>query len=319
MAHGHRRGRGTDELAARLHELMAVPGPLAGVDDETDDELDDEVLLDAGDEELADDWPDDAQRTPGPVVRGGEPAEPSPVQRLRGLAQDHVAVIAVVCAVALVFAITQVLRARATTVEAPAPSVQAGSPGGPGESPAASGAASGAASAAPSPESPAAQLRVHVIGAVHSPGVVTVPADARVSDALEAAGGLSPDADPGELNLAQSVCDGCQIVIGTVGAPRGELNQPGTAPGAPAGPGAAGTGGSAGAGGTGSTGAGELIDLNTATSSQLEELPGIGPVLAERIVEWRGQHGRFARVEELQEVSGIGEKLYSRIKDHVRV
>ncbi|WP_415635205.1 ComEA family DNA-binding protein, partial [Propionibacterium acidifaciens] len=67
------------------------------------------------------------------------------------------------------------------------------------------------------------------------------------------------------------------------------------------------------------SGQGDALDLNSATASQLEELPGIGPVLAERIVEWRTQHGRFSRVEELQEVDGIGEKLYSRVKDHVRV
>ncbi|WP_316667351.1 helix-hairpin-helix domain-containing protein [uncultured Propionibacterium sp.] len=326
MAHGFRHDSGGDDLAIRLREVMAGSGPLvsgprraqagrhpddragarsAAADDDRSPVEHDESP--AG-EDAARDWTDDE---PFPERRGAG-REPAPGgrsaasillgHRLHEFGRAHFAVIAVVCAVILAFSITQVLRARATTVDAPSPSVQAEGTGSP---------ASSAAEPASADQSSAAPIRVHIIGAVRSPGVVRVPADARVSDVIDAAGGLNDDADPGELNLAQSVCDGCQIVVGTIGAPRGEMNQPGAS--GRAGASAAGTGGQPGGG------QGDLIDLNSAGSAQLEELPGIGPVLAERIVEWRTQHGRFNRVEELQEVNGIGEKLYSRIKDHVRV
>ncbi|MFC2625512.1 MAG: SLBB domain-containing protein, partial [Propionibacterium acidifaciens] len=147
-------------------------------------------------------------RGPGPVAGPGE--------RLREFGRAHFAVIVVVCVVVLVFSVIQVLRARATTVDAPSPSVQdSGGVQGPGPE----------ASAQPTPpagqtpqgaQSPAA-IRVHVIGAVAAPGVVELPEGSRVSDALDAAGGLGADADPGELNLAQTVCDGCPVVIGTTG------------------------------------------------------------------------------------------------------
>ncbi|SPF67541.1 TIGR00426: competence protein ComEA helix-hairpin-helix repeat region [Propionibacterium ruminifibrarum] len=316
MTRGFRHGSQPDGPALRLREIAASAGPLpgaprrilagAGSDDRWDGDADqppDQI------DEPAED-PDAEADHPGtvPALRPGPAGAPGgagrPVQRLYEFGRAHVAVITIVCVVVLVFSVTQVLRARATTVDAPAPSIgaegtdtpQAGSP----------------ESTPPSqPQSSPAIIRVHVTGAVHAPGVVQVPVDARVQDAIDAAGGFSDDADPGELNLAQPVSDGCQIIIGTSGAPRGELNQPGASPGPGAGEAPAGSGPEGGGD--------DLIDLNSATAAQLEELSGIGPVLAERIIEWRTEHGRFSRVEELQEVSGIGEKLYARIKDHVRV
>jgi len=101
--------------------------------------------------------------------------------------------------------------------------------------------------------------------------------------------------------LAQVLADGQQVVIGTAGDPTGEVrDQPGTATG----------------GGSSATGA---VDLNRANQSQLEELPGVGPVTAQAILTWRQQHGRFSRIEELQEVDGIGPKTYAQIAPHVRV
>ena len=314
MTHGFRRGSQWDEPAARLRVITAGSGPLPGAprrvlpgpaegwgsgdEDKPGDEVQPpgEPTVPAGD--IDEDWPgaDEPSRRPGAV--GGLARAPG---RLHEFGRAHFGVVAVVCAVILVFGLTQVLRARATTVDSPSPSVQAEATGTPQAE---------SAGPAPQDQSPAA-IRVHVIGAVQAPGVVQVPAGARVADAIDAAGGFSADADPGELNQAQPVSDGCQIVIGTTAAPRGELNPPGSSSGQAAGDPAA----------SGQAGAGrdELIDLNSATAAQLEELSGIGPVLAERIVEWRTEHGRFSRVEELQEVSGIGEKLYARIKDHVRV
>ncbi|RMB59918.1 helix-hairpin-helix domain-containing protein [Tessaracoccus antarcticus] len=150
-------------------------------------------------------------------------------------------------------------------------------------------------SAGPSPgPSPPPPVRVHVLGAVVSPGVVTIPAGAIVQDAVLAAGGLRQDADPAELNLAAPVSDGQQVIVGTTAAPRGEVNhQPGT---------------------TLSSESGGPLNLNTATASQLEDLPGVGPVLASAILAWREEHGEFTSVAELQEVSGIGPKSFAKLE-----
>lgn len=151
---------------------------------------------------------------------------------------------------------------------------------------------SAAAAVKPSP-SPAAQLVVDVVGSVRRPGVVRLPAGARVLDAVAAAGGLKPGAAPGALNLAALLADGQQVVVGgsVVGA----------APGA---------GGSPPTGG--------LLDLNAATLEQLDTLPGVGPVLAQRILDWRLAHGRFTSVEQLAEVGGIGERKLADIRAKVR-
>ena len=152
---------------------------------------------------------------------------------------------------------------------------------------------------------------VHVLGAVVRPGLVRLEAGARVQDAIRAAGGLRPDADPDELNLAQPLEDGVQIVVGTRKHPEGEVRS-----------GSGGSGGSA-TGSGGSSGAGTApvaaVDLNAAGAEQLETLPGVGPVTAQKILDWRQQHGRFTSVTELQEVDGIGPKTYARIAPRARV
>ncbi|WP_228088100.1 ComEA family DNA-binding protein, partial [Cellulosimicrobium cellulans] len=212
-----------------------------------------------------------------------------------------------------------VLRAPAGGVE-PVTRVDASDPatgtaageGAPGGSDASPGTASGAATdggegqAAPGPDAaPGAPggVVVHVVGQVAAPGLVTVATDARVADALDAAGGATPDADLAALNLARAVTDGEQIHV-----PR-----PGEAVAAPppASPGAAATGG----GGAG----GAVVDLNAADAATLDTLPGIGPVLAERIVAWRDENGPFTAVDELGEVSGIGPAVLEDVRDLVRV
>jgi competence protein ComEA len=140
-----------------------------------------------------------------------------------------------------------------------------------------------------------------VLGAVRHPGLVKLPENSRVQDAIDAAGGLAGRADPGELNLAQPLADGQQVVIGTAGDPTGEVRD-GRESGAGSDPSARAT-----------------LDLNHANQPQLEQLPGIGPVTAGAILAWRQQHGRFSRIEELQEVDGIGPKTYAQIAPHVRV
>ncbi len=135
---------------------------------------------------------------------------------------------------------------------------------------------------------------VSVVGLVVRPGLVTLPEGARVADAVAAAGGLLPEADPSSVNLAALVTDGEQIAVGVPGAapPAAAAGE-----GAPAGP----------------------LDLNTATVSDLDALPGIGPVLAERIVEHRDRNGRFTGVEQLDDVPGIGPATYAELADLVRV
>ena len=166
-------------------------------------------------------------------------------------------------------------------------------------------------------------LEVHVLGAVRRPGVVRLPSGARVQDAVLAAGGLTGNAAPGELNLAAPVKDADQVLIGVRGAPRGEVRHAGDGGSASSGPATGSAVSSSGAVSVpGSTSAGAttaLVDLNSATAEQLDQLPGVGPVTAQRILEFRSQHQRFSRVEELQEVDGIGPKTYSQIASHVRV
>lgn len=139
------------------------------------------------------------------------------------------------------------------------------------------------------------ELYVHVLGAVEKPGLYVLDLDARVVDAVAAAGGTTSDADLSAVNLARVVEDGEQIVVPAVGA---MTDAPG---GAAAPPGD------------------ERIDLNTADQTALETLPRIGPALAERIVAWREENGRFASIDDLLAVPGIGEKLLSGLRDGVRV
>jgi len=145
----------------------------------------------------------------------------------------------------------------------------------------------------------AAELFVHVSGAVVSPGLVTLAAGARVVDAIAAAGGLTPDGDPAGVNLARLVSDGEQLVV-----PReGELPPAGVVGG----------GGSVGGATAG------LVNLNTAGQAELETLPRIGPALAQRILDWRAANGRFSATTDLLKVTGIGDKVFEGLKDRVSV
>lgn len=143
------------------------------------------------------------------------------------------------------------------------------------------------------------QLPIHVLGAVHHPGVVTVPDGSIVQDAVRAAGGFTADADPAQLNLAAPLSAGQQIIVGTVHEPQGEVRD----------------GEQAGE----RSQAAAPVNLNTATAQQLEELPGVGPVLAASIIQWRENNGGFTAVEDLQEVSGIGPRSFEKLAPLVTV
>jgi competence protein ComEA len=182
-------------------------------------------------------------------------------------------------------------------------------------------ASAGAASSSPFPAGDAStsssSVVVHVLGAVGHAGVVTLPVASRVTDALDAAGGAADDADLARLNLARPVQDGERLYVPRVG----EVDVPQEldgASGATPGSGGAGAGG-AGAGGAGAGGTGDVVDLNTADQAALETLPGIGPALAGRILAWRDEHGRFSSVDDLLDVSGIGDARLADLRPRVRV
>lgn len=168
---------------------------------------------------------------------------------------------------------------------------------------------------------------VHVLGAVAHAGVVTVPGGGRVTDALEAAGGASGDADLARLNLARPLVDGERLYVPRVGeddVPQAlGADSGGTAgPAGPAGSAGADPGpgsGVSGAAGSDGSAASDVVDLNTADQAALETLPGIGPGLAQRILAWRDEHGRFSAVEDLLDVSGIGDGRFAELQDRVRV
>jgi competence protein ComEA len=131
---------------------------------------------------------------------------------------------------------------------------------------------------------------VHVVGAVHAPGVIEIPENSRVLDALERAGGARSDADLTGINLARIVFDGEQIVVPIPGealAPNSPANLQGP------------------------------ISLSRADQATLETLPRIGPATAERIISWREKHGPFGSVEDLLAVSGIGPATLEGIRDRV--
>jgi competence protein ComEA len=149
------------------------------------------------------------------------------------------------------------------------------------------GGAAGAASGA--------RLVVHVVGAVRRPGLYRLRAGSRVADAVEHAGGAAPPADLSLVNLAAPLADGQQVVV------------PSRVPAAEA-------GGGGSAGGSEPTGP---VHLNTASVDELDELPGIGPVTAQKIVDFREQHGPFSSVEDLDAIPGIGPAKVEQLRDLV--
>ncbi|QNA73386.1 ComEA family DNA-binding protein [Streptomyces sp. So13.3] len=243
----------------------------------------------------------------GSVPEGMARFRATPAERLRafrgwlyvrcGLEFRTAAALLVVLAVAVGFAVQHFWTGRPRTVSAPA-RVDGPSPGAslfPMRGPS---AAPGSGPAGSVPNVPAAVgaaktvLTVDVAGKARRPGLLRLPAGSRVADALAAAGGALPGTDTSALNLARVLADGEQVVVGGPPAPAA----PGPGGGAPAGP----------------------VSLNSATSAQLETLPGVGPVLARHILDYRAQHGGFASVDQLRNVTGIGDRRFSDLKPLVQ-
>jgi len=155
-------------------------------------------------------------------------------------------------------------------------------------------------------------IMVHVVGAVRQPGLYTLPLDSRVQNAIEAAGGFTNSANPHDLNLAAKLQDGEQLIIPWMAATpdfsdyANHATEPAqssfpqrTMPTLPI--------------------AAELININTASQEELETLPGIGPVTAQKIIAFRETYGPFASIESIQEVNGIGPVKFAGIKDMITV
>jgi len=151
---------------------------------------------------------------------------------------------------------------------------------------------------------------IDVVGAVRSPGVVSLSADARVIDAIRAAGGATATADLARLNLAAKLDDGARVAVPQFGQPPPAVD-PGAVSGNP--------GGTTDPAGGAPASAGTPIDVNTATVAQLETLPGIGPTLAGAIVQERARNGPFRSVDDLNRVPGIGDGRLAQLRDLVTV
>lgn len=142
----------------------------------------------------------------------------------------------------------------------------------------------------------AATIYVHIVGEIVAPGIYELDSGARIVDVIFAAGGFSEKADQASVNLAREVTDGEQVVVFRVGqAPSSTMG---------------------GVGSTSSSGE-SLISLNRGSQAELEQLPGVGPALAARMIDWRTANGGFKKKEDLLNISGIGDKLFAGIKDEV--
>ena len=228
---------------------------------------------------------------------------PATLQGRVQLGATHLTVVAVAVALALGVTAWWVARAdgAATTVPAPArptgppsalvtPVSDAGATGG-------TAASAGPSGAAPAGPSAASVIVVDVTGKVRRPGIATLPAGSRVVDAIEAAGGARRGVSLGSLNLARVLSDGEQVVVGQA-APAGVAASAATAP----------QGGAASA---------PMVNINTAAQSELEQLPGVGPVTAQAILRWRTDNGPFTAVDDLLDVSGIGDATLAEMAPFV--
>ncbi len=147
------------------------------------------------------------------------------------------------------------------------------------------------------PAPTAASIFVHISGSVLNPGVYALPRSSRVQDVIQAAGGLLPEADEQVLNLAAPLKDGERIKVPSQRPTAAPVPSGGAAPPPESG----------------------LINLNWATQVELESLPGIGPEMAKRILDYRDQNGPFESIEAIQEISGIGPATYARIQNLITV
>lgn len=154
------------------------------------------------------------------------------------------------------------------------------------------------------PEAGPGEVIVHVAGAVKKPGVYALSDKSRVIDAIQKAGGLAANADPDQLNLAERLVDGSQILVplkgGAPATPTPLVSQGASQPRQP-------------------TAVSGLVSINSASAGELDTLPGIGPATAAKIIEYRQTHGAFRSIDELAAVKGIGPKKLEQLRTRVRL
>lgn len=234
----------------------------------------------------------------GPVLRERMPVW---LQARCGLERRSVVALTALLVVAAAFAVQHFWTGRTQSVRPPEV-VQAAAPFA--EAAQAEGEPSKAPGNPTAGGTAAAEIVVDVSGKVREPGIQRLPAGSRVVDALRAAGGVRPGTNTDGLNRARFLVDGEQVIVG------GPVAGSGSAPVA---------GGTAVGGQAGSAAAPTApVPLNTATVEQLETLPGVGPVLAQHIIDYRTQHGGFRSVDELREVNGIGDRRFADLRDLVQ-
>jgi competence protein ComEA len=244
-----------------------------------------------------------ARRPVGAAVRAGgwmHDRLPPTLQGRVGLTPTHVTALAVMVAAGLALTAWWVMQSgahRQVVAEPAAPASPSSSAVALVQALASPSAATGPAGGS-SPAEPAEMVVVDVAGKVRRPGIASLPVGSRVVDAIEAAGGVRRGVDVTSLNLARVLVDGEQVLVGVPPVP------------GVAGPAASAAGPAAGGGAL-------MVNLNTATQGQLEELPGVGPVTASAILQWRDEHGAFSAVDELLEVSGIGDATLSDLAPFV--
>lgn len=211
---------------------------------------------------------------------------PEALQGRVRLGPGHVALLALAAGVALALTGWITMRSSPTVLPMPvARTIQPTTTAAPEDAPTGGSAPPGAAATG--------SVVVDVTGKVRRPGIATLPTGSRVVDALRKAGGARPGVNLAGLNLARVLVDGEQIVVG-VRAPAVASSTAASGPDPAGGP----------------------VHLNSATLEQLEELPGVGPVTAQKILDWRTAHGNFGAVDDLLEVAGIGDKTLADIAPH---
>ncbi|MEW2034343.1 ComEA family DNA-binding protein [Streptomyces roseifaciens] len=221
-----------------------------------------------------------------------------------GIEPRTLAALTVVLVAACAFAAYHFLTGRPQTVRVPVRETPAAAAAPPSSQPV-------PAPVAPSAARTGGAVVVDVAGKVRRPGVLRLPPGSRVADALAAAGGARPGADTTGINRARVLVDGEQIVVGAPGAT--------AAPGSPGSSAASGAPAAAGAPAVpGGPAPGAPLSLNAATAEQLDALPGVGPVLARHILDYRAQHGGFRSVEELRRVNGIGSRRFTDLRPLVQ-
>ncbi|MBM6726102.1 ComEA family DNA-binding protein [Megamonas funiformis] len=144
-------------------------------------------------------------------------------------------------------------------------------------------------------------ITVYVSGEVNSPGLVELPSDSRIADAIKACGDFTPQADKAKINLAQKLTDGMQIQVNSktpVNNSNEQVND--TNSNSP-----------------NNNSSSNLININTATKEDLDTLPGIGPATAQKIIDYRQEHGNFSSIEDIKNVKGIGEAKFNKMQDKI--